>query len=308
MTPKIWVTEPIHDDAVALLAGSARLVGPGVAAKDLCDEDLALIDAIIVRAALIDRELIGRMPRLKVIGKHGAGTDNIDTDALSAAGAQLFSAPGTNAESVADLAVAFALMLLRAPDLHDRRLRSGATAAAQPPMGFELGEVTAGILGLGAIGRGVAERLRRGFGTEVIGYDPGLPEEAWPDGITRFIELGSLLAEAQVLFLHLPLLPQTLGLIGRAELETLPQGAFLVNCARGGVVDERALAEALKSGQLAGAASDVFEAEPPPPDHPLFDAPRFIGTPHIGGFTNAGLRRTGILIAERVLDALGSET
>ena len=298
--PKIWVTEPIHPDAMAALRAQADVIGHGPATS----EERAQISAIIVRTLQVDAALLATLPRLAVVGKHGAGTDNIDSKALEAAGIELHSAAGQNAESVADLAVGLALMLLRQPDLHDRSLRDASPAPGVSRIGFELSEVSIGILGLGAIGRKVAHRLHFGFGARVSAYDPALPAQSWPADVQRHESLSALLSASRLLFVHLPLLPATRGLIGAAELAQMPKGSFIVNCARGGILREEALADALREGQLAGAASDVFETEPPSPQNPLFDGLRFIGTPHIGASTHAALHRTGLHIVGKVLTAL----
>ena len=299
----VWVTEPIHADAIAMLSEAVEIIGPG----PIPDARRSDISALIVRAHAVDEALLNNLPALKVIGKHGTGTDNIDMEAADRRGLQVFRAEGANAESVADLAVLLALMLLRSPDLHDRALRRAGASSASIPSGFEVSERRIGILGMGAIGRAVASRLIGGFSANVAGYDPALPQELWPGTVRRKDDFEEFLTETDLLFLHLPLLPQTRNLIGEAELAALRPGSMIVNCARGGIVDEQVLAQALASGQIAGTASDVFEVEPPSPENPLLaGSGRFIATPHIGASTNAGLRRTGMIISQKVLNALGS--
>lgn len=299
----VWVTEPIHADAIKLLSDSAEVLGPG-AVPDARRKD---VTALIVRAHPVDESLLESLPNIKVIGKHGAGTDNIDMEAADRRKLQVFRAEGANAESVADLAILLAMMLLRSPDLHDRAIRSAGASPHAIPGGFELSERRIAILGMGAIGRAVAARLTGGFQADVSGYDPALPQDMWPPAVRRRDELMEMLDDTDLLFLHLPLLPQTRNLIDKAALARLGPGAMIVNCARGGIVDEAALAQALASGQIAAAASDVFATEPPAPDNPLLaGSGRFIGTPHIGASTNAGLRRTGTIIVQKVLDALNS--
>lgn len=299
----IWVTEPIHPDAMAMLKGAADVIGPG----PLPEARRGDVTAIVVRAHKVDRPLLENLPGLKVIGKHGAGTDNIDMDVARGRNLQVFRADGANAESVADLAVLFAMLLLRSPDLHDQSLRHDAPKRSDIPQGFEVSERKIGILGMGAIGRAVAARLVGGFGADVAGYDPVLTQETWPAGVRREADIPALLQRTDLLFLHLPLLPETRNLIDRSQLSMLLPGAVIVNCARGGIVNEQALADALASGQVAAAASDVFEVEPPARDNPLLaGSGRFIATPHIGASTNAGLRRTGLIIVQKVLDALNA--
>lgn len=299
--PVIWVTEPIHQDALALLRSKAEVLGPGT----ILPEQEADVTAIIVRNHPVNATLCDTLPNLKVVGKHGAGLDNIDTGALKDRAIQVFRAEGGNADSVAEMAVLFAMMMLRAPDLMDRRIREGGAFPSALRVGYELSERRVGILGMGAIGQTVASRLMNGFGAKIAGFDPGLPSGNWPQNITRHPTLETLLTDTDLLFLHLPLLPETKNLISSPQLAQLRPGAFIVNCARGGIIDEQALADALRAGHIAGAASDVFVTEPPSADNPLF-APdlRFIGTPHLGASTHAGLRRTGIIIGQKVLTAL----
>lgn len=300
--PVVWVTEPLHQQVLEQLALQAEVIGPGA----LPAERKAQVQAIIVRAAPLPATLLAELPALQVVGKHGAGVDNIDTDFLIQHEIPLLTAAGFNADSVADLTVALALMLLRAPDVHDRHLR-----AAEPvPLihgyagGIELAQLSVGIVGMGGIGRAAAQRFAAGFGARVAGFDPFLPESRWPLGLARYGSLQELLTHSELVCLHLPLSASTRLLIGAQELQWIPRGGFLVNCSRGGIVDELALADALKSGHLAGAASDVFATEPPDPQHPLFAAGRFIATPHIGGATEAALFKTGTHIVNEVLGVL----
>lgn len=300
--PVVWVTEPIHEQALLQLSQQAKVVGPG----PLPVEYKAQVQAIIVRAASLSATVLAELPALQVVGKHGAGVDNIATDFLAQHKIPLLTAAGFNADSVADLTVALALMLLRAPDVHDQHLRAAETAPLIHGYvgGIELAQLSIGIVGMGAIGQAVAQRFAAGFGARVAGFDPFLPESRWPLGLARHSSLQELLTQSNLVCLHLPLSESTRLLIGAQELQWIPRGGFLVNCSRGGIVDELALADALKSGHLAGAASDVFATEPPDTQHPLFSAGRFIATPHIGGATEAALFKTGSHIVNEVLAVL----
>ncbi|MBM9595414.1 NAD(P)-dependent oxidoreductase [Roseitranquillus sediminis] len=295
----IGVLERIHPAAMELLAQSADVIAPGEAdaARQRCH-------ALIVRGARVTADDVASAPLLKVIGKHGAGTDNIDVSAAEAAGIRVLSTPGVNAPSVADLAVAFALNLIRNIGGHDAALRAGRLPTGSDLIGYELAELPCGILGLGAIGSAVAHRLKYGFGCTVSAVDPGIAEHDWPEGIGRHDDLSTLLAGSRLLFIHVPLDEITRGMIDAKMLGKMPRGAYLVNCARGGIVDEEALAQCLREGHLAGAASDVFSVEPPAADHPLLACANFLATPHLGASTNGGLERVGVAIAQKVLDAL----
>ncbi|MBB3190847.1 hydroxyacid dehydrogenase [Halomonas cerina] len=300
----VHVLEPIHEEAIECLRAKVQVVT--WEEKDVEHwHDRA--DAIIVRSHPVSAADIAKASKLKVIGKHGAGTDTIDVEAARRKGVEVVSTPGVNAASVADLALAMALSLSRNLMGHTLALQRGTPLTGPQRVGWEVSELPAGIIGLGAIGRAVAKRLEGGFGVSVTAYDPGIPEDAWPEGIGRASSLDELLASSRLLFLHVGLNDATRGMIGSEELAALPEGAFLINCARGGVVSESALAEALASGHLGGAASDVFEQEPPSPDLPLLQQSGFIATPHIGGSTREGLRRTGLEVASKVMAVLDVE-
>ncbi|MWJ27030.1 hypothetical protein GPM19_02220 [Halomonas sp. ZH2S] len=300
----VHVLEPIHEEALARLRAKVNLVTAEDASITRWHE---AADAIIVRNHPVDESDIRRARHLKVIGKHGAGTDTIDIETAASLGIPVVSTPGVNAASVADLALAMALSLARDLTGHTLALQRGAPLTGKRRVGYEIAELPAGIIGLGAIGRAVAARLQFGFGAEVSAYDPGIPADAWPEGIKRAETLEELLATTRLLFLHVGLNEATRNMISVEELAMLPENAFLVNCARGGVVDEAALAEALAQGRLAGAASDVFVEEPPSPDLPLLQQPGFVATPHVGASTQEGLRRTGHEVVGKVLDILGLE-
>ncbi|MBS1303374.1 hydroxyacid dehydrogenase [Loktanella sp. SALINAS62] len=295
--PVVHVLEDIHPEAFDRLAKSADVFGPEIAFPSACD-------ALIVRAKKVTANDIAACPNLKVIGKHGAGLDAIDVDAAEERGITVLSTPGVNAESVADLAIGFALSLIRNIQAVSNLTKKGHPLPSALRNGWELGELPAGIFGLGAIGRATAHRLTAGFGAEVRAFDPGIPDEHWPEDIGRVDSLDDLLTSSRILFLHAPLLPSTRDAINDATLSAMPVGSYLVNCARGGIVDEAALSAALRHGQIAGAASDVFAQEPPAPDNPLFDCPNFLAAPHLGASTNGALRRVGFSIVEQVLEGL----
>ncbi|WP_420394516.1 NAD(P)-dependent oxidoreductase [Acuticoccus sp.] len=296
---RVFVLDEVHPAAMDRLSARAEVFGP-----DRAGDWEAQADAVIVRNSRIDAAAIERAARLRVIGKHGVGTDNIDVDAARAGGIAVLTTPGANAEPVADLAVGYALALLRNIAGHTAALRAGRPLRGDARVGLDLAEVPAGIVGLGAVGSRVAHRLVHGFGARVAAVDPAIADADWPREVARSATLEELLDQSSLIFLHVPLDGTTRHMIDRARLALMPQGSYLVNCARGGIVDEAALAEALASGQLAGAASDVFELEPPAPDHPLLQIEGFLATPHIGASTHRGLQQVGITIADKVLGYL----
>lgn len=292
--PIIHVLEDIHPKAMVRLRESATVLTPDIAFPSKCD-------ALIVRARKITSDHMDACPNLKVIGKHGAGLDAIDLDAAKERGISVYSTPGANAQSVADLAIGFALSLLRQLNTVSLVTKSGATLTSEQKQGWDLNELKVGIFGLGAIGRATAHRLIGGFGSQVQAFDPGISNQDWPDDIERCENLPHLLKTSQILFLHAPLLPSTRNAINASTIASMPKGVFIINCARGGIVDESALVQALENGHIAGAACDVFEIEPPTANNPLFKFNNFLATPHIGGATNGALFRVGLSIVEQVL-------
>lgn len=297
--PLIHVTEHIHPVAASILERNAQ-VTYGV------DGWSADTEALIVRNRRVSEADIHATPALRVIGKHGAGTDTIDCAAAERAGVTVVATPGENAPSVAQHAIAMAFSLIRNLSGHTTALREGAPLSGQDRIGKEIDELSAGILGMGAIGREVS-RILSIFNTSRAAYDPYLPHDRWPTGVRRASSLDEILASSDLLFVHMPLTADTRHLLGESAFRKLPQGAYLVNCSRGGIVDEVALADALASGRMAGAASDVFETEPPPRDHILFRQPNFIATPHLAASTNLGLERVGRSVVQNVLRALGAD-
>lgn len=295
--PIVHVVDPVHPDVVALLQTEAEVWLGDVPFPSACD-------AVIVRTARVGADEISACPNLKVIGKHGAGLDAIDLGAASARAITVLSTPGANAASVSDLAIGFALALIRQFHTVTLAVKAGTPLSGAQKRGFDLAELKAGIFGLGAIGKGTAQRLIGGFGAPVQAFDPGVSDQDWPAAIARCDSLERLLETSDILFVHAPLLPATRNALDAPALARMRPGSFLVNCARGGIVDETALAAALRSGHIAGAAADVFAVEPPSPENPLMACEGFLATPHIGGSTNGALVRVGQLVAEQVLSAL----
>lgn len=295
----VFVLDPISPRALARL---------GSAVVDWRDPAVARwpekADAVITRTSPVGAAEIERARHLKVIGKHGVGVDNIAVAAARARGIPVVNTPGANGDAVAELVLGLALAASRHIVAGDRMLRRG-NLATPFPNGRELTGRRLGIIGFGEVGRRVAALFARALRMPVMAYDPAVSAEAMRAGGARpAASFEALLAESDVLSLHVPLTAATRGLIGLRELALMPEGSILINTARGGVVDEAALAEALRRGRPEAAASDVFAAEPPPPDHPLLRLPNFIATPHLGAATEEALDRVGFLVVEQVLEVL----
>jgi D-3-phosphoglycerate dehydrogenase len=263
---------------------------------------LAGADALVVRSATrVTADLIGQAPRLRVIARAGTGVDTIDVDAATERGILVINAPGANTVSVAELTMAFILALARRVPAADASMKAGQWEKKK----FTGGEVqgrTLGLVGFGRIGQEVARRAQA-FGMSVIAFDPYLSPEAMAGAGATPAALESLLAQSDVISLHAPASPQTRHLINRERLARCRKGVFIVNTARGDLVDPAALAAAIQDGHVAGAALDVFEKEPPA-DATLQSLPEVIATPHIGASTREGQDRVGIETVEALADFL----
>jgi len=263
---------------------------------------LAAADALIVRnRTRVDRALLDHAPRLRVVGRLGVGLDNIDVAACEERGIRVIPATGANALAVAEYVIVAAMLLLRGAFGSTTVVGRGDWPRAALSHGREIDGKTLGVIGFGGIGRLVARRARV-LGMRAIAFDPQIPADAavWAEEQVVPRPLADLLRDADVVTLHVPLTDATRGLIDGEKLALMKADAVLINTARGGIVDEAALAAALKSGKLCGAALDVFATEPLPPGSPLADCPRLILTPHVAGVTRESNLRVSTLIASEV--------
>ena len=265
----------------------------------------ASVEYLLTMSTPVGREWMERLPGLRLVQKLGAGWDRIDLEAARQRGIRVAVTRAQNAVSVAEHAILLMLAVLRNLLALDRDLRQGRWAKWEyRERSFELFGKRVGIVGFGAIGRAVAERLKA-FGAELAAYDVVQVDERL--GV-RQLGLRELFSFAEIVTVHLPLTPETRGLIGRDLLSLLPPHGVLVNTARGGIVDEQALESLLREGRLAGAGLDVFSVEPPSPDHPLLKLPNVVATPHVGGGTWDSMRRVvqrGVANVRRTAQGLG---
>lgn len=302
---KILVSDPMAEAGLAILRREAAVeVRTGLPPDEL-RRILPDYEALIVRSETkVTAEVLAAGRALRVVTRAGVGTDNIDVGAATERGILVLNTPGPNTIAAAEHALALALALLRHVPRADASLRAGRWER-KTFIGRELHRKTLGILGLGRIGREVAVRARS-FGMDLLVYDPFVAPSAAEALGARALPLEDVLAQADIVTLHLPLLPETEGLLGARELARMKPGAYLVNCARGGLVDEAALAEALQSGHLAGAALDVF-AQEPLKESPLFDLPNTVLTPHLAASSEEAQTGVSIVAAESTLAALHGE-
>jgi D-3-phosphoglycerate dehydrogenase len=305
-------TRPVVLLAESLAPSAVDQLGTGV---EICHVDgtdrpallaaVAGADALIVRSATrVDAEVFAASHRLKVVARAGVGLDNVDVTAATARGVMVVNAPTSNIVSAAEHAVALLLAAARHIPSADASLRAGKWARSSLT-GTEINGKVAGIVGLGKIGQLVAQRLAA-FGTSLIAYDPYVaPAMAAQLGI-ELVDLDELLRRADLISIHLPKTPETLGLIGKDQLALTRPGVIIVNAARGGLVDEDALAEAVRSGHVGGAGVDVYVTEPTT-SSPLFELPQIVVTPHLGASTAEAQDRAGTDVARSVQLALAGE-
>jgi (S)-sulfolactate dehydrogenase len=267
---------------------------------------LGSADAWIVRNRTPVRgPLLAAATRLKVVGRLGVGLDNIDVLACESRGIEVIPASGANAESVAEYVVTAAMMLLRGAYFSTRAVEAGTWPRQMLSQGREASGKVLGIIGFGNIGRLTALK-GAALGMKVVGHDPQVGENdvAWAASGTQRRELGALLEESDVVSLHIPLTRETRGLLNGERLSRMKRDAIVINTARGGIVDETALAAMLREGKLGGAALDTFDNEPLAAGSPLVGVPRLLLTPHIAGVTLESNERVSALIADRVAEAL----
>lgn len=307
---KILISEFMDEAAVASL--SARFdTTYDVSLVDRNDElraKLNDIDALIVRnRTQVNAQILAAAPKLKVVGRLGVGLDNIDLPACKARNVEVIPATGANALAVAEYVIATAMMLLRGAYSSSTSVAAGQWPRGPLSNGREIGGKTLGIVGFGGIGK-LTARLAHGLGMRVVATDPmiGAAAPVWIKTGVSWHTLDALLAESDVISLHLPLTPDTRNLIDAARLTMMKADAVLINSARGGLIDETALASALRTKRLGGAALDVFEDEPLKADSAFVNCPNLILTPHIAGVTTESNTRVSSMIAERVAAHLSS--
>lgn len=311
---KVFLGEVIHPAAVEKLKKSAEVVRPRDYTRQAFLEAIGEVEGIVARKIYLGAEEMDHAPRLKIIGRHGVGVDSVDLAEATRREILVTNTPGENRESVAELAVAFMLALARRiPQARDamHSLPKGDLAQFSALLkkfnltGIDLEKKTLGIIGTGRIGSSVARKCLAAFEMEVKGYDPYVPAAAMKSfGVEKIDSLGAMLPQLDLLTVHCPLTSETRGMVGARELGKMKKGAYVINTARGGIVHERALYEALCSGHIAGAALDVWEVEPPDPEDPLLNHPNLLATPHYAGTTEESLYRVGMAVVEEVVGFL----
>ncbi|MFL5727727.1 MAG: phosphoglycerate dehydrogenase [Chloroflexota bacterium] len=303
---RVLVAEPIAAEGVARLRAQHDVEErPGLSREELCAA-VAEYDALIVRSQVqVDAGIVAAGTRLQVIGRAGVGVDNVDLEAATRAGITVVNAPTGNTIAAAEHTLALLYGVARRIAAADASVRRGEWRRAEFT-GLELRGRTLGIVGLGKIGQAIAARARA-MEMTVLAADPYVTAEQATHHGVELVSFDELLARADVVSVHVPLTRATRGLIGKAQLGRMKAGAILLNVARGGVIDEAAVAEALREGRLAGAGIDVFEAEPPA-SSPLLEAPNTLLTPHLGASTAEAQVAVAEEVADQVLDVLAGRS
>lgn len=305
---KVLVSDPISDMGIQQLHDAPDIT---VDKKTGLTEDelVAIIgdyDALLVRSQTkVTERIMQAGSKLKVVGRAGVGVDNIDLEAATKRGIVVINAPDGN--TIATCELTFAMMMAIARQIPQAYKKTvGGEWDRKTFVGVELRNKTLGVVGMGRIGSEVAKRAKA-FGMNVIGYDPFLSEERAEKMGVKLGSVNDIAAQADFITVHTPLTNETRGIIGKDQFAIMKKGVRIINCARGGIVDEKALIDAIDSGIVAGAAFDVFVEEPPAPDHPFLNNPKIIVTPHLGASTVEAQENVAIDVSEEVLHILRDE-
>jgi len=299
---KIFVADDVSESGLEPLRAASFTVEKrtGLSHADLVTA-LADCEGLIVRSETkVTAALLDAASNLRVIGRAGVGVDNIDVPSATLRGVVVMNAPDGNTITTAEHTIALLVSLARSIPQANRSLKAGLWERKKF-IGVELQGKTLGIVGLGRIGRVVASRAR-GLGMIIVAYDPFIAADQARDLEIELAPLAEVYARADFLTVHTPLTNETRGMIDRDVLAKMKKGARIINCARGGLVDEEALYDAIKNGSIAGAAIDVFTQEPPPADHPLLSLDQVIATPHLGASTTEAQEGVAFTVAEQMRD------
>ncbi|MDA8442451.1 MAG: hydroxyacid dehydrogenase [Peptococcaceae bacterium] len=302
---RVFVSEPIHADAMKLLANEVEIVMGSN--QDTLLQQAGDCDGILIRSHKVPGDFLANAPKVKVVGKHGIGVDNIDVDAATARGILVVNAPESNIHSVAEHALGMILASAKNFLQGDAMLRSSGFKHRNAIVGTELKGKTIGIIGLGKIGLQLARKLQC-LDVKIIAFDPyAKPQLAKELDIGLVSNIDLVFAESDFISLHVPLTNTTRGMVGKDDFVKMKKSAYLINVSRGEIVRENDLYEALKNKQIRGAALDVFEKEPPAPDNPLFMLDNVLLSPHNAALTEDALIAMATQSAQGILDCLNGK-
>lgn len=302
---KILMSQPIHEEGMKYITsrGYEARVAPDFSEATLIKE-VADAAGFLVRTAEIPASVINAGKVLKVIARHGVGYDSIDVKAATARKIPVCITPRANALSVAEHVVALMLALAKRIIPFDAATRKNEWEIRNSYSAFDLEGKTLGIIGMGRIGMLVCQKAQAAFNMKILAYDSLVPKEAMEKAGAKVVAIPEILKASDFVTLHVPSTAETKGLIGEAQLKAMKRSAYLINCARGPIVDEAALVKALKDGTIAGAGLDVFDPEPPKGDNPLFGLPNVILSPHSAGLTVECVIRMATHAAQAIIDVL----
>ena len=301
---KVLISDPVHEKAVGIFqeAGFEVEVSTDLSPEGLRDA-IKGVHALVIRSATkVDKALLDAADELKVVGRAGTGLDNVDIPAATEKGVVVMNTPGQNSNAAAELAMAHIFAVSR----HIGRAHLGMKQGKwekKKLRGHEVRGKTLGIVGMGNIGS-ILARIATGCGMKVVGYDPYISAEDIRNRGAEPLEFDELLATSDYISVHVPKTAETTGLIDAAAIAKMKRGAYLINCARGGIVDEAALCEALTNGHLAGAGLDVYSTEPLPADSPLLELDNVVLTPHIGANTYEAQENVAVAVANQIVKFL----
>lgn len=302
---RVLIPQDVMEEGKAYLRerGYEVIMGSGISVEDI-KRDVADCDAILARTAQFPAQVIEASSRLRVIARHGVGVDNIDIARATELGIYVTNAPESNSRTVAEYTLGMIIALGHNFVRSDSAVRSGDWEMRNRVVGQDLESKTLGILGMGKIGRMVAQKASAALGMHVVGYDPFISADRFPDGVEKIDDWESLFAQSDFLTVHMPSSPETKNSVGAKEFQSMKPGAFFINAARGDLVDENALVTALQNGEIAGAGLDVYGKEPPAKDHPLFSMPNVILTPHNAALTRECMIRMAVHAAQGIDEVL----
>ncbi len=302
---KILISETVASEAIELLEKNDIEVkrGRGLDEKTVL-EDLQDCDAVLVRVMKLTGDILKQCPKLKVIAKHGVGCDSIDIEAAKKLGIPIVFTPRANSRSVAEHTMALILACARQLRYSNLQYAAGNAKAKDTAGITELEQKTLALIGCGRIAQYVAKMAKFGFDMNVIGFDPFIQDGMWPETIIKYEKIDSLLKDADYVSIHVPATPSNTNLMSDEQFALMKPSAYLINTARGTIVDQNALVQALNDKVIAGAGLDVCEPEPAPQDSPLFENQRVILTPHAGAASMEAMVKMGLQSAQGVIDVL----
>ena len=306
---KVLIVQPIAKEGIELLLKhGCEIKQLKSYSPDTLKDEIVDADAILIRNAHLSREIIEKGCNLKVISRHGSGMENVDVKTATEKKIYVTNTPVANSTSVAEHIIGMMLALAKNLMLMDNATRKGHFDIRHQLYSVELKGKTLGIIGLGNVGRRVASIASKGLQMNAIGYDPFISDQPIDTSIRLTNNWQKMLEESDFISLNLPLNKKTAAVIGKKEFDMMKNTAFLINCARGALVDESELINALKQGRIAGAAIDVYSEDPPPVDHPFFSMKNVILTPHTAAHSNEAMKNMAIQAAQGIIEVLSSKT